>query len=70
MTVSDWLAVFSGTPKEETEKDARGESGAIKRPTSADPDWDVKIRRARKAWEAGRRLRKTQPASPASLFAP
>lgn len=39
----------------------------IARPATVDPDWDVKIQRAREAWEAGRRLRKDRSASPISL---
>lgn len=57
------------------ERDRQGEAHgetetALTRPASVDPNWDVKIRRAREAWEAGRRLRKDQPASPLTLFAP
>ena len=40
----------------------------IARPGTVDPDWDIKIQRARDAWEAGRRLRKDQPASPPNLL--
>jgi hypothetical protein len=44
------------------------EQSSIPRPASVDPDWDLKIKRAREAWEAGRRLRKDQPASPTSML--
>lgn len=55
----------------EPRQEARDESEApIGRPTSVDPDWDVKIQRAREAWEAGRRLRKDQPISVPALFTP
>ncbi len=52
-------------------QESRDESEApIATPASVDPDWDVKIQRAREAWEGGRRLRKDQPASPVTLFNP
>jgi hypothetical protein len=50
------------------DSDGEAERSPIARPTTVDPDWDVKIRRAREAWEAGRRFRKDQPASPPSLL--
>jgi hypothetical protein len=36
----------------------------IPRPASVDPEWRAKIRRARQAWEMGRRMRKDHPVSP------
>jgi hypothetical protein len=52
-------------------QDVRDESEApIACPPSVDPDWDVKIQRAREAWKAGRRLRKDQPVAPISLLGP
>jgi hypothetical protein len=39
------------------------------RPPGVDADWDVKIQRAREAWEAGKRLRKDQPALPPVSYA-
>lgn len=54
------------------DQDAGGQAGRfpIARPATVASDWDVKIRRAREAWEAGRRLRKDQPVSPPSLLEP
>jgi hypothetical protein len=45
------------------DQEAPEEQPAIPRPATVDPEWDVKIKRAREAWEAGRRLRKNQPAA-------
>jgi DNA polymerase-3 subunit alpha len=36
----------------------------IPRPPSTDPGWHAEIRRARQAWEAGRRMRRNQPPPP------
>jgi hypothetical protein len=43
---------------------------AITPPAAVDPDWAVKIKRAREAHEAGRRFRKDQPASSTGLLDP
>ncbi len=53
---------------EDQESDAKSERPAIERPDTTDSDWEAKIRRAREAWKAGRRLRKDQPAAPISLL--
>lgn len=52
----------------ENQQAASDSDKAIARPTGVDPDWDVKIQRAREAHEAGRRLREDQPATLTSLI--
>jgi hypothetical protein len=64
--------MMSGQPERGPERPSGSDvqESPLVRPPLTDADWDGKIKRAREAWEAAKRLRKDMPAGLMTQYVP